>query len=229
MRALIKEKPEQGYELKEIPIPEIEPDEVLFKVEKVAICGSDIALYLWNEVAKVIGTIPFIPGHEATGVVSKVGSDVKDIQVGARIAIENHFYCGNCYSCDRKRGDICKKMNQYGHGKGTTQGGFSQFSVVKAKYCYKLQHDITPNEAALLEPMGVAYNGVDQIQVEGKEVLVIGCGAIGLFAAAVAKAKGASNVIAADVVESRLELARKMGADITINTREKNLKEEIMK
>merc|ERR1712001_630540 len=94
MRALIKEKPEQGYELKEIAIPDIKSDEVLFKVEKVAICGSDIALYLWNEVAKVIGTIPFIPGHEATGVVAKVGSDVKDIQVGARIAIENHFYCG---------------------------------------------------------------------------------------------------------------------------------------
>jgi len=229
MRALIKEKPEQGYELKEIPIPEIEPDEVLFKVEKVAICGSDIALYLWNEVAKVIGTIPFIPGHEATGVVSKVGSDVKNIQVGARIAIENHFYCGNCYSCDRKRGDICKKMNQYGHGKGTTQGGFSQFSVVKAKYCYQLTTNISFLDAVLLEPMGVAHNGVSRIGVENQEVLVIGAGAIGLLAAAVAKALGASKIMIADINEDRLQLAKEMGADILINCKKVNLHEEIMR
>lgn len=120
MRALVKDNPEKGYELKSIPVPAIEADEILFRVEKVAICGSDIALYLWNEVAKVIATVPFIPGslffqlsciytthlssfknlgHEATGVVIKVGDAVKDIQEGARIAIENHFFCGDCYSC----------------------------------------------------------------------------------------------------------------------------------
>jgi len=229
MKALLKEEPKEGYVIKEIPIPEPKPDEILFKVEKVGICGSDIALYAWNEVARTIATVPFIPGHEAAGVVTALGSEVKNLSVGSRVAIENHFFCEDCYTCEEGRGDICSKMDQYGHGRGTTQGGFSEYSIVKAKYCYQLQYDITPNEAALLEPMGVAYNGVDQIQVEGKEVLVIGCGAIGLFAVAVAKAKGASNVIAADVVDTRLELARKMGADVTINSKEKNLKEEIMK
>jgi len=229
MRALLKEEPKEGYVLREIPVPDPKPDEIQYKVEKVGICGSDIALYAWNEVARVIAKVPFIPGHESTGVVTAVGRDVKNLTVGSRVAVENHFFCEACYTCKEGRGDICAKMDQYGHGKGTTQGGFSQYSIVKAKYCYKLQHDITPNEAALLEPMGVAYNGVDQIQVEGKEVLVIGCGAVGLFAVAVAKAKGASSVIAADVIDSRLELAKKMGATITINSKDNDLKSEIMK
>jgi len=229
MKALIKEEPKESYVLKEIPVPEPKADEILFKVEKVGICGSDIALYSWNAVAQTIATLPFIPGHEAAGVVVKIGSGVKDLPVGSKIAIENHFYCENCYTCEENRGDICSRMDQYGHGRGTTQGGFSEYSIVKAKYCYKLKYGITQNEACLLEPMGVAYNGVDQIQVEGKEVLVIGCGAIGLFAIAVAKAKGATKVIAADVVDSRLELAKKMGATVTINSREKVLKEEVMK
>jgi len=229
MKALLKEEGKEGYVLKEIPIPQPKPDEILYKVEKVGICGSDIALYMWNDVARAIATVPFIPGHEATGVVTAMGSEVKNLKIGSRIAIENHFFCEKCYTCKEGRGDICAKMDQYGHGRGTTQGGFSEYSIVKAKYCYELKYDITPNEAALLEPMGVAYNGVDQIDVEGHDVLVIGAGPIGLFAMAVAKAKGAKNVISADINEARLELSKKMGANITINSMTKNLKDEIMK
>ena len=99
MKALLKEHPVKGYDLTEIPVPEITPDQVLFRVEKVAICGSDIALYAWNEVAQLIASLPFIPGHEAAGVVVKIGSKVTTLKVGDRIAIENHFFCGNCYSC----------------------------------------------------------------------------------------------------------------------------------
>merc|ERR1711981_257043 len=129
MKALLKEDPKEGYVLKEIPIPEPKSDEILFKVEKVGICGSDTALYAWNEVARTIATVPFIPGHEAAGVVTAVGSDVKCLSVGSRVAIENHFFCENCYTCEEGRGDICAKMDQYGHGKGTTQGGFSEYSL----------------------------------------------------------------------------------------------------
>jgi len=229
MRALVKENSTEGYELKEIPVPTIEADEILFKVERVAICGSDIALYLWNEVAKVIGTIPFIPGHEAAGTVVKVGSDVVDVKEGDRLAIENHFFCEDCYSCENGRGDICAKMNQYGHGKGTTQGGFSEYSVVKSKYCYVLKTDISFDDAVLLEPMGVAFNGVNRINTLGKEVLIIGAGAIGLLAAACAKALGASKVLVADINSERLQLAKTMGADVIINSRETNLQSEVMR
>lgn len=180
------------------------------------------------EIAQVIGKLPFIPGHEATGFITELGKDVTDLTVGTRIAIENHFYCGDCYSCERKRGDICRNMNQYGHGKGTTQGGFSQFSVVKAKYCYPLKTNISFLDAVLLEPMGVAYNGVNRIDVKGEEVLVLGAGAIGLLASA-AKALGAKKVVVVDINDERLRLAKEMGADETINSLEVDLKTEVMK
>jgi len=230
MKALVKDKPEVGYKLQEMPVPEIGRDEVLFRVEKVAICGSDIALHLWNEVAKVIATVPFIPGHEATGVVVQKGEDVRGLEIGSRIAIENHFYCEDCYSCKRGRGDICASMSQYGHGKGTTQGGFSELSAVKAKYCYKLKTNISFLDAVLLEPMGVAYNGVNRINVKNEDVLILGAGAIGLLAASVSKALGARRVVCVDVNDERLSLAVKMGADVVVNsTKIKDLREELMR
>ena len=98
MKSMIKEKPQKGYSYTDLPIPEPVKDEVLIKVEKVAICGSDINLFVWNEMAKLIGKIPFTPGHEATGIVVKTGPDA-GIEVGTRVAVENHFYCGDCYTC----------------------------------------------------------------------------------------------------------------------------------
>ena len=99
MKSMIKEEPKKGYYYTELPVPEPVKDEVLIKVEKVAICGSDINLFLWNEFAKVIATIPFTPGHEATGVVVKAGPEAT-VEVGTRVAVENHFYCGDCYTCE---------------------------------------------------------------------------------------------------------------------------------
>ena len=118
-------------------------------------------------------------------------------------------------------------MNQYGHGKGTTQGGFSEYSAVKAKYCYVLRTNISFDDAVLLEPMGVAFNGINRIDVKGNDVLVIGAGAIGLFATAIAKATGASKVLVADINDERLALAKKLGADMVINTRKTDLHEEV--
>ena len=137
-------------------------------------------------------------------------------------------------------------MNQYGHGKGTTQGGFSEYSVVKSKYCYVLKTDISFDDAVLLEPMGklskksskkhfkqsvpgVAFNGVNRINPLGKEVLIIGAGAIGLLAAACAKALGASKILVADINSDRLQLAKTMGADVIINSRETDLQCEVMR
>ena len=144
-------------------------------------------------------------------------------------------------------------MSQYGHGKGTTQGGFSEYSVVKAKYCYPLKTDISYIDAVLLEPMGkkyfvvvffqyyllsvnvsqiligVAYNGVSKIDVKNQEVLILGAGAIGLLASAVSKALGAKKVVVVDINWDRLNLAKDMGADVLINSKEVDLKNEIMK
>jgi len=227
MKSMIKEEPKKGYYYTDLPVPEPVKDEVLIKVEKVAICGSDINLFLWNEFAKVIATIPFTPGHEATGVVVKAGPEAT-LEVGTKVAVENHFYCGDCYTCEEGRGDICAKMDQYGHGRGTVHGGCSQFSIVRSKYCYQMKRDITPTQAVLLEPMGVAYNGIEKIDVKGKDILIIGAGAIGLLGAACAKALGASKIIVADIIKGRLELAKKMGADVTIDCSEKDLLAEVL-
>ena len=118
-------------------------------------------------------------------------------------------------------------MNQYGHGKGTTQGGFSEYSAVKAKYCYVLQSNISFDDAVLLEPMGVAFNGINRINVKNNDVLIIGAGAIGLFATAIAKALGASKVLVADINNERLVLAKKLGGDVIINTLDTDLHEEV--
>jgi len=218
METLVKRTATEGYEVETVPVPVPIQDEVLIKVTKVAICGSDINLYKWNDVAQVIASLPFTPGHEATGTVVATGPGVKKLVVGDRIAVENHFFCGNCFQCKISRGDICSNLNQYGHGKGTVHGGCSQFSIVQEKYCYKLKHHISDVDAVLLEPMGVAHNAIETLSVKDESVLVIGCGPVGLLAIACAKALGATKVFAADILDERLELARIMGADETFNS-----------
>nr|XP_053631583.1 L-threonine 3-dehydrogenase-like [Cherax quadricarinatus] len=99
MMCLVKQKEEEGFDLVTRPVPTPGPDEVIIKVERVSICGSDMNLWKWNDMARVRGRLPFIPGHEATGQVVEVGSQVKEVQVGQRVAVENHFYCGTCYQC----------------------------------------------------------------------------------------------------------------------------------
>jgi len=228
MLALRKLEPKEGYIMNSECVPSPKEDEVLLEIEKVAICGSDIALYHWNKVAQTIATIPFIPGHEAVGVVTGLGASCSNLTLGDRVAVENHFYCGQCYTCDEGRGDICSKMDQYGHGRGTEHGGFSQYSIVKEKYCYKLQHDTSPLEAVLLEPMGVAHNGVESINVQGQDVLVLGAGPIGLLAMQIARSMGCTRTMIADMNPSRLELALKMGADVCIDTSKEDLKKRVM-
>ncbi|XP_066977577.1 L-threonine 3-dehydrogenase-like isoform X2 [Macrobrachium rosenbergii] len=229
MRCLVKETEEQGYQLVKRPVPKPGPGDVIIKVERVAICGSDINLWKWNETARIIATLPFIPGHEAMGEVVALGEGVTELKLGQRVAVENHFYCGSCYLCKEKRGDICMRMNQYGHGRGTDQGGCAQYSRVPARYCYALTTSLTANQAVLLEPMGVAHNAVENIEVKGENVLVLGCGPVGLFAIAIAKALGAREVFGVDIDPGRLKLAEAMGATVTVNGNKEDIGETIMR
>nr|XP_018669010.1 uncharacterized protein LOC100180278 [Ciona intestinalis] len=232
MTTLIKRNEEEGYECIQIPVPEPIGDEVLIKVTQAAICGSDINLYKWNDVAKFIAALPFTPGHEAAGMVVKKGPNVKDLNIGDRIAVENHFYCGECFQCKEGRGDICNIMNQYGHGKGTVHGGCSEYSIVPERFCYKLRLNISDMEAVLLEPMGVAHNSIEQLQVAGERVVVIGCGPVGLLAVGCAKAMGATEVIAVDILDTRLEMSKMLGADYVVNSIIRGsdaVKDEVMK
>ncbi|XP_023330135.1 uncharacterized protein LOC111702613 [Eurytemora carolleeae] len=227
MLALRKTTPGVGYTLASEKVPTPLEDEVLLEIEKVAICGSDIALYNWTKVAQVIANIPFIPGHEAVGTVVARGTGCT-VNIGTRVCVENHFYCGTCYTCKEGRGDICAKMDQYGHGRGTEHGGFSEYSIVKERFCYVLKHGLSPLQAVLLEPMGVAHNGVENIDVKNQDVLILGAGPIGLLAISISKALGCRRVLVADINQTRLDLAVNMGADITIDSLRENLHARVM-
>jgi len=229
MKALVKEKEEASYSYTDdmdVPVPG--KGEVLIKVDCVAICGSDIALYKWDHVARVIATIPFIPGHEAAGTVVSCGPDTT-LALGAKVGVENHFFCDNCFLCENENGAICMNMGQYGHGKQTKQGGCSEYSVVPEKFLYKIKRGLDAEQITMLEPLGVAHNAVERLNVKGQDVLVTGCGPVGLMAQAVAKALGAKRVIAVDISNEKLEMASKLGADILVNTMEQDLKEFVMK
>lgn len=228
MQALVKERPEAGYELKEVPTPEPGEGEVLVKSFAVGVCGSDIILHNWTKDAETIAKLPFTPGHEAAGLVVKAGPETR-MKVGTRVAVENHFFCGECYQCTHKRSDICSNMSQFGHGKGTIHGGCADYFVVRESYCYKLRHQISWRDAALLEPLGVAHNACERLEPRNETVLVQGCGTIGLLAIGVAKAMGAKRVIAADVIPQKLEIAQQMGADIVVNSKTEDLREAVYK
>jgi len=239
MRALIKESATKGFVLKnDLEVPTPKEDELLIRSFAVAICGSDRMLYEWTKAAQSVAKVPFIPGHEACGLVVGVGRNCR-FRIGERVAIENHFFCGECYQCTTNRKDICSKMGQFGHGKGTMFGGCCDYYTVKERYCYRLKADITWTEAALLEPLGVAHNACEQADLavapergHPKEVvLVVGCGPIGCLAVGVAKTMAATGkVLACDVVDAKLEVARKMGADVTFNakTLRSSLREHVL-
>jgi len=215
-----------------LQVPEPGDGELLVRSYAVSVCGSDIVLYDWTKEASVIAKVPFTPGHEAAGLVVKSGANTR-FPVGTRVAIENHFFCGKCYQCTTmKRPDICSNMSQFGHGRGTPYGGCAEYFVAKEIYCYKLRSNrISWRDAALLEPLGVAHNAVTQLEPRAEEsTLVIGCGTIGLLAIGVLKSLHIQNILAMDVVDSKLELAKKYGANIVINpSKEEKISERIWK
>lgn len=228
MKALVKRKEEASYTYEDMPVPEPKQGEALLRVDCVAICGSDIALYKWDAVARVIASIPFVPGHECAGTVVKCGPGVTEVTVGDRVGVENHFYCGECFQCKHENGAICRNMGQFGHGRMTESGGCSEYTTVPARYLYVVKSGLDAEQIALLEPLGVAHNGIERLEVKGQDVLVTGCGPVGILAQCVAKALGAKRVIATDVEDSKLQLAKEMGADITINSKTQDVKEFIM-
>eukprot|EP01084_Bolivina_argentea_P285130 488892_1 len=237
MRAMYKSEPIKGFKLvQNYPVPSPKSDELLVQSMAVSICGSDGKLYNWYNITDKVAKVPFIPGHEAAGLVLKVGSNETRFIVGDRVAVENHFYCDqlSCIQCQNGRGDICPNMGQFGFGKGTPFGGCCEYFVVKSKYCYKLTEPyISWRDAALLEPVGVACNACDQLDIQFKNsntysdelFAVTGCGPIGLMTIACLKSFGISNIYAFDILDWKLDIARKMGAKYVVNTRNMNNKE----
>ena len=212
-------------EIKEVARPEIKADEVLIKIKACGVCGSDMHMYEADKEGYILYPayckFPTIIGHEFSGVIEEVGSEVKDFKVGDMVTAEEMNWCGKCFPCRRGYPNHCENLEETGF---TINGGFAEYLATKAKYCWKIDElvevygskDKAFEAGSLVEPTSVAYNGIFAQAGgfnPGSYVCIHGAGPIGLASIALAKVAGAGKVIAFELIKSRMELAKKMGAD----------------
>ncbi len=213
MRALAKTRAGPGLELVERPAPTPGPGEVLLNVEAASICGTDHHLFTWDEWAAENLQPPRVLGHEVAGTVVGVGQGVTRVREGDLVGVESHLFDWTCTQCRRGDMHLCRNLKVIGVH---TDGGFAEQVVIPEANAIQ-SNGLDPAVVALQEPMGNAVHAAFVEPIEGRSVLVTGCGPIGLCAVGIAKAAGASLVIATDTETYRLELARAMGADLTLD------------
>ena len=226
MMAVAKTRREPGYDYGRFPVPSPAADQVLLRVERAAICGTDILLYKWDPVVHgLVDHMPFIPGHECAGEVVAVGPDARGVAVGARACAETHIACGRCYQCTHGMPHICRNLILFGH---QVDGCFAEYAVIPAGSVYVLQSDLPAELACMLEPFGVSLRGVQAAEPAGEVLLVNGCGPIGLFAVAAARLAGARTIIISEVNPVRIALARKMGADVVLDPARADMRDAVL-
>lgn len=225
MKAVVKENTGIGAVLKDIDMPVLGEGEVLIKVKAAAICGTDIHIYNWNNWAQNNNiNLPAVLGHECSGEVVEVGQGVKDLKPGDYVACETHIPCGDCYQCKNGEQHICQNLKIFGVH---TNGCFAEYTKIPAICAVKIPKTINPNVGAVLEPLGTSVRANVEIQSSGKNIAVIGCGPIGLMAISAAKAFGAANIYAVDINDSRLDIAKELGATEVINSSRENSAERL--
>ncbi len=226
MLAALKTKAAAGAELAEVPVPRPGANEVLIKVRACSICGTDKHIYLWDKWAQSRIKPPMIFGHECSGEVIEIGSNVKSIKVGDFISAETHIPCGHCYLC--KTGDmhLCLNLSILGVD---INGIFAEYAVIPEICCWKNDKSMPAEIACILEPFGNAVYTVMESQVSAKKIAIIGDGPIAAFACGIAKAVGASKIYNLGMVPFNLDICRNMGAQISINVRtEKDYRKRII-
>jgi threonine 3-dehydrogenase len=218
MSGVIKERPEPGAAYRtDLPIPVPGKNEVLVRVRAVAICGTDLHILPWTPYAQARIKPPMVFGHEFAGDIVGVGEGVTEYKPGDRVAGETHIPCNECYQCKTDNRHICENMKIIGvHA----PGAFAEYIAFSKDCVYKLPDSIDYNTGAMLEPMGVAVHGVSVAKVKDQNVVVYGCGPIGLMAVGACKAWGAKKIVAVDIFDDKLEIALKMGADFIINAKQ---------
>ena len=216
MRALVKVGPGPGMEVREVPTPSCGPADVLIRVLAAGVCGTDLHIWEWDHWASGRLKPPVVIGHEFAGRIERLGPEVEAeglLAVGDLVTAEGHIVCGHCLSCRTGNGHLCSRTRIIGVDR---DGAFAEFIVMPASNVMRL--DGIPTEVgAIMDPLGNAVHTVLEAEVPGSRVLVLGCGPIGCFAVGVARAAGASLVIASDYNPMRLALARQMGAHVTLN------------
>src|SRR5580698_4314076 len=212
MKALIKPGPGPGFSLAEVPVPEIGPTDVLIRVEKAGVCGTDAHIYGWDAWAQHRIKPPLVVGHEFMGVVEKVGNAVHSVRVGDRVSAEGHIADLTCLLCRTGQAHICRQVEIIGVDR---DGAFAEFIAMPEYNVWKLDPAIPDKYAAILDPFGNAVHTVMAAGVSVKSVVITGVGAIGLMAVGVARAAGATKIFAIDRNAAKLEIAKQLGADET--------------
>jgi len=214
MQAIVKPEAKPGIEVREVPVPEFGPDDVLVKVEAASVCGTDLHIYNWDQWAQGRIKPPLVPGHEFCGVVAAVGKNVKAVKEGDFVSAEMHVACGRCFQCRTGQAHICQYVKIIGVD---ADGAFAEYVVIPESNIWDLDPSLPREYASILDPLGNAVHTVLAGEISAKTVAVIGCGPIGLFAIAVARACGAAAVYALEVNENRRKLAAEMQADAVLN------------
>ena len=224
MQALVKTHAGPGMELQEVPVPTIGPADVLVAVETASVCGTDLHIFHWDEWAQARIKPPYIPGHEFCGTVAAIGELVQGIQVGDFVSAEMHVACGHCLQCRSGQAHVCQFVKILGVD---ADGAFADYVKIPASNIWKLDPAIPRDYGSLFDPFGNAVHTVLSGPVAGQTVLVTGCGPIGLFAIAVAKACGAGRIFAVEPNAQRRALAHRMGADVSLDPATQDVEAEV--
>lgn len=223
MKVVVKDKPEVGFSLQEKFIStDLKPSEVLVKINTASFCGTDYHIYKYDNWAKNRLKLPLTVGHEFSGEVIKIGEGVTRVKVGDVVSAETHIICGECEFCLRDEGHICEETKIIGVD---TDGCFANYIKMPEANCFVNSKDINPLILSVQEPLGNAVHTMNHFNIKDKDVVVLGCGPIGLMAVDVSKALGAKKVIAIEVKEYRRNFAKELGADVVIDP----LNEDVIK
>lgn len=214
MKVVMKQEPKAGAVLTDMEIPQVGPKDILVKVMATSICGTDAHIYSWDEWSQKRIKPPYVMGHEFAGEVVAIGADVSAIQVGDIVSAETHIVCGVCDLCTTGKAHICKDTAILGVD---TNGTYAEYVSIPESNAWKNPKGIDPAYLAVQEPLGNAVHTVMAGPIIGKTIAIVGCGPIGIMAVAVAKAVSAAKVIAIEVNEYRINLAKELGADVVIN------------
>jgi threonine 3-dehydrogenase len=214
MKALVKASPEKGIWMQDVPMPKVGINDVLIKIKKTAICGTDLHIYKWDDWAQRTIKTPMTIGHEYMGEVVDMGSGVKNIKIGDRVTGEGHIACGHCRNCRRGKLHVCE--NTVGIGVNR-DGSFAEYLSLPAENVVHLDSRVSDEMASIMDPFGNATHTALSFPLIGEDVLITGAGLIGTMATAICRFAGARNIVVSDLSDYRLDIARKMGATVTIN------------
>ena len=226
MKALVKAKPEPGLWMEQVPVPETGPNDVLVRVKKTAICGTDIHIWNWDEFTSNIVPVPMVVGHEFFGEIVETGTAVTKYIVGQRISGEGHIICGTCRNCRAGRGHLC--CNTLGIGVHLP-GAFAEYLRLPEDNVVPIPEDIDDEIAAIFDPFGNAVHTALTFDCVGEDVLVTGAGPIGIMGALVVQRAGARKVVITDINPARLKLAEKIGLKYVVNAEKEDLQQVMQK